>query len=145
MATDCCSNGEQLIFTCAGAAYCGQLANRSGVQAMTEGLGKLFCLAAVSAQRGGKMPRARQASKRIAIDGCDEDCAKRTLELAGLTVDAHVRITDLGIEKQPQEPHWLVHTKRVVEKVKEVLCGPQPGQPAASPPGGCGCQQRTDS
>jgi uncharacterized metal-binding protein len=125
MSTGCCGNGEQLIFTCAGAAYCGQLANRSGVQAMTEGMGKLFCLAAVSAQRDEKMQRAKAAGKRFAIDGCDEDCARRTLELAGLPVDAHVRITDLGIEKQPAEPEWITHTKRVVEKLRQLLGGPQ--------------------
>ncbi len=145
MSTECCGNNERLIFTCAGAAYCGQLANRSGVQAVTEGLGKLFCLAAISAQRDEKMSRARQASKRIAIDGCEEDCARRTLELAGLAVDAHVRITDLGIEKQPQEPHWLVHTKRVVEKVREVVYGPQPKQTSPTQPNGCCGQQRTDA
>ncbi len=145
MPKDCCGNGEQLIFTCAGAAYSGQLANRSGVQAMTEGLGKLFCLAVVSAQREEKMARVRQAGKLIAIDGCEEDCARRTLELAGLGVDVHVRVTDLGIEKQPVEPHWLVHTKRVVETVKEAFCGPQPKQSTPSQSGtGC-CSPRKDT
>ncbi len=124
------ANGETLIFTCAGAAYCGQLANRSGVQAATEGLGKLFCLAVVSARREEKMKRAIGAGRRVAIDGCDEDCARRTLELAGLPVDVHVRITDLGIEKQPAEPNWLIHTKRVVDKVRELVGGPIPQQAA---------------
>ncbi len=115
------ANGETLIFTCAGAAYCGQLANRSGVQAATEGLGKLFCLAVVSARREEKMKRAIGAGRRVAIDGCDEDCARRTLELASLPVDAHVRITDLGIEKQPAEPQLLTDAKRVLEHVEQAL------------------------
>ncbi|GMV96189.1 MAG: zinc-binding protein [Phycisphaerae bacterium] len=135
----CPGNGEQLIFTCAGAAYCGQVANRGGVQAMTEGLGRLFCLAAMSARREEKMQRARAAGRRIAIDGCEDDCARRTLELAGLSVDAHVRVTDLGIEKQPREPHWLIHTRRVVEKVREAVRGPAPMQ-AGPRKGACGCQ-----
>jgi len=46
----CCGgNGETLIFTCAGAAYSGQVANRSGVQLMEQGAGSLFCIAAVAA------------------------------------------------------------------------------------------------
>lgn len=139
MSNECCSHGEQLIFTCAGAAYCGQLANRSGVQAMTEGLGKLFCLAAVSAQRDEKLKRARAAGKRLAIDGCEDDCARRTLEMAGLAVDAHVRVTDLGIEKQPAEPHWLVHTRRVVDKLREVVEGRSNPTPTASAGPSCGC------
>lgn len=125
MSTGCgCGNGERLIFTCAGAAYCGQLANRVGVQAMTEGLGKLFCLAAMSAQREEKLQRARAAAQRIAIDGCDDDCARRTLEAAGLPVDVYVKITDLGIEKQPAEPEWITHTKRVVNKLQQMLSSP---------------------
>jgi uncharacterized metal-binding protein len=145
MSAECSGNGEQLIFTCAGAAYSGQLANRGGGQAATEGLGKLFCLAAVSAGREEKMQRARAATKRIAIDGCEEDCARRTLELAGLPVDAHVRITDIGIEKQPQQPHWVIHTKRVVEKVREALCGPQPKQASPPPKGDCCCPPSRDA
>ena len=40
MTTGCCGgNGETLIFTCAGAAYSGQVANRSGVQLMEQGAG----------------------------------------------------------------------------------------------------------
>jgi uncharacterized metal-binding protein len=142
MSNNGCGNGEQLIFTCAGAAYCGQLANRSGVQAATEGLGKLFCLAVVSARREEKMQRVWQAGRRIAIDGCDEDCARRTLELAGVPVSGHVRITDLGIEKQPAEPRWLVDTKRVVAKVREVLGGSQPDQATAPKTNTCCCQSK---
>jgi uncharacterized metal-binding protein len=59
----------------------------------------MFCLAGV----GGRMPsitdNMKVASEVWAIDGCGEDCARRTLELAGFTVTKHLRVTDCGFEK----------------------------------------------
>ncbi len=43
MAGGCCGgSGETLIFTCAGAAHSGQVANRAGISLMQEGVGSLF-------------------------------------------------------------------------------------------------------
>jgi uncharacterized metal-binding protein len=98
---------------------------------MTSGLGKLYCLAAVSAGCETKLPRARAASRRLAIDGCEEHCARRTLELAGLPVHVHLVLTDMGIEKQPAEPHFDVHTRQIVDKLQN-LAGPE-GQNPPSP------------
>jgi uncharacterized metal-binding protein len=35
----------------------------------------------------------------VALDGCAEDCARGTLELAGLRPTDHLRVTDRGLEK----------------------------------------------
>lgn len=123
--SDCCSKseGETLVFTCAGAAYSGQVANRAGLDLMKEGAGQLFCAAAIAAERPDKVERARKAVRRVVIDGCEDDCARLILERAGMGVDVHVDVTALGIEKKPAEPHLLVDAKRVVETVKERLCG----------------------
>lgn len=122
MSTSCCSgNGETLVFTCAGAAYSGQLANRAGVDLMKAGTAQLFCIAALAAELPDKLERARNAARRIAIDGCDDHCCRRIMEKVGVPVDVHVTVTDIGIEKQPEEPHFLVHTKRLVEKVTTAL------------------------
>ena len=123
MATGCCdgNSGETLIFTCAGAAHTGQVSNRAGVNLMQEGKGNLFCIAAVAAGIPDKMERARNAGKRVVIDGCEDHCARKIMEKAGLPVDLHVDVTELGIEKKPAEPHLVLHTKRVVEEVGESL------------------------
>ena len=125
MQSSCCdsSSGETLIFTCAGAAHTGQVANRAGIQLMQQKSGKLFCIAAVGAVIPEKMERARAAAKRVAIDGCDDHCCKKILEKAGLTVDCHIVVTDLGIEKHPAEPHLVVDTKRVVDHATAALGG----------------------
>ena len=121
--SECCSEneGETLVFTCAGAAYSGQVANRAGVDLMKQGAGQLFCAAAIAADRPDKVERTRRAARRVVIDGCDDDCAKRILEAAGMPVDLHVDVTTLGIDKNPDEPHMLTHAKRVVDAVRDRL------------------------
>jgi len=123
--SECCAKdkGETLVFTCAGAAYSGQVANRAGLDLMKEGSGNLFCVAAVGAGIPEKLERTRNAGKRVAIDGCEDHCARKVLEAAGFPVDIHVDVTQLGIEKKPAEPHMLADAKRVVETVKKRLCG----------------------
>lgn len=127
--TGCCGgNGETLIFTCAGAAYSGQVANRGGVQLMEQGAGNLFCIAAVAADVQQKLDRARQAGRRIAIDGCEDHCVRKVLEKAGLTADVHVVLTDMGIKKKPAQPNMINDAKKVVEAVKQKL-GANSGPP----------------
>ncbi|MEW6249317.1 MAG: putative zinc-binding protein [Planctomycetota bacterium] len=123
--------GETLIFTCAGAAYSGQVANRAGVQLMEQGAGSLFCIAAVAADVPAKMDRARPAGQRIAIDGCEDHCVRKVLEKAGLTADLHVVLTDMGIEKKPAQPNMISDAKKVVESVKLKL------DAGAAPQRGC--------
>ena len=121
MTTGCgcsCGGGETLIFTCAGAAHSGQVANRAGVQAMQQGVGSLLCIAAVGADIADKMDRTRKAGKRIAIDGCDDHCCRKVMEKAGVAIDVHVVVTDLGIEKKPAQPDMIGDAKKVVDKVK---------------------------
>ncbi len=118
----CCGgSGETLVFTCAGAAYSGQVANRSGVQLMEQGAGSLFCIAAIAAGIPAKLDRARQAARRVAIDGCEDYCVRKVLDKAGLTADVHVVLTDMGIEKKPSQPNLISDAKRVVDAVKQKL------------------------
>ena len=115
------NTGEILVFTCAGAAHTGQVANRAGVQLRQDKAGALFCAAAVAAEIPDKLERARQAGRRIAIDGCEDDCCRRILEKSGMPVDLHLRITDLGIEKQPAKPSLINDTKKVVDHLRDRL------------------------
>ena len=59
----------------------------------------MYCLAGIGGRVPSMLENMRVASEIWAIDGCQEDCAKRTLELAGFTVAKHVRVTDCGFEK----------------------------------------------
>ena len=123
MPGSCCgsNSGETLIFTCAGAAHTGQVANRAGVELATEKEGKLFCVAAVAAEIPQTLERARSAKVRVAIDGCEDHCCRKLLEKAGLSAEVHIVVTNLGIEKAPKEPQMITDAKRTVGAVKEKL------------------------
>lgn len=123
MSGSCCggNSGETLIFTCAGAAHTGQVANRAGVELTLEKEGKVFCIAAVAAQVPDKLERARNARFRVAIDGCEDHCCRKVLEQAGLTADVHIVATELGIEKQPKEPRMVLDAKRTMSAVTDKL------------------------
>jgi len=119
MGSCCGGNGkETLIFPCAGASHVGQVTNRAALDLTLKGKGKIFCLAAMSARIEEKLKRSRDAGRRIAIDGCEDHCARKALEFAGLPVDVHVVLTtDLGMAKKPESPNMIGDTKRVVEAV----------------------------
>jgi uncharacterized metal-binding protein len=125
MASCCGGDGkETLIFPCAGASHVGQVTNRAALDPALRGKGQAFCLAAMSARIEEKLKRAREAGTRIAIDGCEDHCARKTLESAGLPVDLHMVLTgDLGMEKKPASPNVIGDTKRVVEAVLGKLEG----------------------
>jgi uncharacterized metal-binding protein len=125
MGSCCGGNGkEKLIFPCAGASHVGQVTNRAALDLTLRGKGQAFCLAAMSARIEEKLKRSREAVLRIAIDGCEDHCARKTLEFAGLPVDLHVVLTtDLGMEKKPSAPNMIGDTKRVVEAVSKKLDG----------------------
>ena len=116
-------NGETLIFTCAGAAHCGQVANAAALQLTRDGAGKIFCLAAVSAGIPDKLKRAREAAIRVVIDGCDDRCARVTMEKAGLPVDVYFVVTEQGIEKMPAQPRITADATHISETVSARIAG----------------------
>ena len=121
----CCQSaeGEILLFTCAGAAHCGQVANRAAIELTRAGDGRIFCLAAVAAGIVDKTERARRAGVRVAIDGCEDHCTRKTLEKAGLTADVHVELTAIGIEKKPPRPSLIADGRKAAERVRQLLAG----------------------
>ncbi len=123
MASCCGGNGnEKLIFPCAGASHVGQVTNRAALGLTVGGKGQAFCLAAMSGRIEEKLKRSQEAALRVAIDGCEDHCARKTLEFAGLPVDVHIVLTtDLGMEKKPAAPNMIGDTKRVVETVTKKL------------------------
>jgi uncharacterized metal-binding protein len=121
MGCNCGCNGETLIFTCAGAAHSGQAANQAGIKLAQAGAGNLFCVAAVGAGIPEKLERTRKAGRRIVIDGCSDHCARKILEKAGFTVDVHVDVTELGVEKKPAQPRMINDAKKIADHVTQRL------------------------
>lgn len=94
-----CTEGPKLIFPCSGAADVGAIADQASRKLSREGVGNMFCLAGIGGGISGMIESAKAASQILAIDGCPIDCAKKTLEKAGVNNFVHLRVTDHGMTK----------------------------------------------
>lgn len=94
-----CGTAPKLIYACSGAADVGELCDQAARTLAREGVGRLYCLAGIGAEIDVMVANARSASASLALDGCAMDCAKKTLEKAGVENIAHFRASDHGFEK----------------------------------------------
>jgi uncharacterized metal-binding protein len=94
-----CSSAPKLIFSCAGAADVGEIADRAVRKLHKEGVGKLYCLAGIGAGLNNFIEQTKGASKVLVIDGCPVDCAKKLMEKNGIQNFQFIRVTDSGLEK----------------------------------------------
>ncbi|HNW39554.1 MAG TPA: putative zinc-binding protein [Candidatus Omnitrophota bacterium] len=93
-----CQETGLLVFPCSGGSDVGELSDRVGRTIAKCGQAKMFCLAGIGAHIPGMIESAKAAKRIISIDGCSVSCAKKTLEHAGLKVEAY-NLKDLGFEK----------------------------------------------
>ncbi len=115
-----CSGGGKLIFSCSGAADVGWISDLAARRMTSDGAGKMFCLAGIGGRVEPIMEKAKVAVKILAIDGCSLHCVKRTLENAGFSEFAYLRVTDLGLEKG-QSPASDENVAKVVDKATGLL------------------------
>jgi uncharacterized metal-binding protein len=95
-----CGGGPlTLLFACSGAANVGKMADEAARKLAREGKGKMYCLAGLGGDVKDIVETTRSADRILVIDGCPTDCARKTVERAGISKYAYVRVTDLGLEK----------------------------------------------
>lgn len=117
-----CAVGDKpkLIFACSGAADVGELSDKAARMLHREGVGKMYCLTGVGAQLNNFVETTKTAPKRLVIDGCPMDCAKKSMENSGITEFDYIRITDLGFQKGKSEiTNQAIET--IAEKGREFL------------------------
>jgi uncharacterized metal-binding protein len=122
----CCSAAPKLIFACSGGADVGKITDLAARELTAAGAGKMFCLAGIGGRVSGILAATETAQAILVIDGCPLDCAKKTLENAGFSKFAHIRLSDLGMEKG-KTPATNEAVGRVVELGKERLAACQSG------------------
>ena len=130
---DCCEGGTRLIYSCAGSADVGEIADRVTRKLRDEGYARMTCLAGVGAGLSGYVQSAKGADEVITIDGCVTACARKSLERIGVHPTSYI-LTDLGLEKHETPVTDQIVTE-VLEKIKK-----NDGFSAASPRttgGGC--------
>lgn len=115
-----CEGAPKLIFACSGAADTGEISHQAARQLARRGEGSMFCLAGVGGRVDKILDKTATAERLLVIDGCDLDCAKKSLELAGFTTLQHLRVTDLGLEKG-SSPVNRERVELVAGKARELL------------------------
>ena len=94
-----CSGNTDLMFSCSGAADIAEIGDRAVRTLHKAGDAKMFCLAGISGKVELIEVNTRGADRILVVDGCDSDCAKKTMEFGGFTDFIHLRVSDLGMEK----------------------------------------------
>jgi uncharacterized metal-binding protein len=59
----------------------------------------MYCLAGIGGRVEGIMANTRAVARVLVIDGCKEECARKTMELAGFKNFQHLKFADMGLEK----------------------------------------------
>jgi uncharacterized metal-binding protein len=87
-----------VLFTCSGISNTGKLTD---IAASTLSFRKPDLFRAIPAQKGVESLRdAKKEGELIfVVDGCEEHCAKKKLEVAGIEANMQVVLTQIGIKK----------------------------------------------
>jgi uncharacterized metal-binding protein len=99
--TDCaCGSMTTLIFPCSGSADTGEIADRAARKFAQGGCAGMSCLAGVGADISGFIASAKGADRLLVVDGCNLECARKTLAEKGIMENIiHHRVDDLGFAK----------------------------------------------
>jgi uncharacterized metal-binding protein len=93
-----CSGNTDLMFSCSGAADIAEIGDRAVRTLHKAGDAKMFCLAGIAGKVELIEVNTRGADPILVVDGCDSDCAKKTMEFGGFTDFIHLRVSDHGTE-----------------------------------------------
>ncbi len=77
----------------------GELSDQAARQMTKDGAGKMYCLAGIGGRVETIMANVRGAAKVLVIDGCGQECARKTLELAGFSGFQHLKLWEMGFKK----------------------------------------------
>ncbi len=113
-------SAPKLVFPCSGAADVGGLADRAARQMTLDKSGNMYCLAGIGGRVNTIIETTRAAAKILVIDGCPQECARKTMELAGFTGFQHLKLASLGLYKG-SSPATDENIRRVANKGGELL------------------------
>jgi uncharacterized metal-binding protein len=87
------------MFCCSGAADLAEIGDRAVRTVHRSGEARMFCLAGIAGKVETIEVNTLAADRLLVVDGCDSDCAKKTVTAGGFPNFTHLRISDLGYEK----------------------------------------------
>ena len=87
-----------------GVSAYGQLTNETAFALEEQGAGLVACLSGIGGGINAKISAAKDADRRIALDGCRLRCAQKILEKAGLKDNVSIVVLDSGIKVSGKKP-----------------------------------------
>ena len=120
-----CNGGPDLLFCCSGAADTAEIADLAVRQLHKAKEAKMFCLAGIAGDVELIVVNTKTANRMLVVDGCDSDCARKTMEKCGFNDFIHFRTTDLGMEKG-KTPVSGERIAQVAGRLRELLKEAQP-------------------
>lgn len=125
MVEECTCKAEDIILLpCSGGSNCGQITNQVAVGLDIEKVGRIYCLAGITAHIDGMVESAKAAKRIVALDGCKTACAKNAIEHAGLKVTDWICVTNEGISKSHEFMLDLDDIELIEKRTKESLARP---------------------
>jgi uncharacterized metal-binding protein len=115
-----CSGSTDLMFSCSGAADTAEIGDRAVRSLHKAGDAKMFCLAGIAGKVELIEVNTWGADRILVVDGCEIDCARKTMEFGGFTGFIHLRVSDLGMEKG-KTPVTDDRIAMVAAKLRELL------------------------
>lgn len=110
----------RLIFACSGGSDVGELTGLAARALTKNGLGKMDCLTGLAGRVESVLAATQSAKKIVTLDGCAQECARKTLERAGFSGFEHVNLGALGFRKG-KSPATPERVRLVVEKAAPLL------------------------
>ncbi|MFZ6008755.1 MAG: putative zinc-binding protein [Bacteroidota bacterium] len=99
---------KPLVYSCSGCSSAAQMANHIALRLDRNGAAEMSCIAGVGGNVKKLVRLAQSGRPIIVIDGCPLACAKACLKNHHLLPDAHIVLTDHGVDKkqhQDFDPH----------------------------------------
>lgn len=87
-----------IVFACSGCSHAGRVAYDLAQELDRRGIAKMSCLAGVGALKSHFLRQLRNCETWL-IDGCPIQCALGVFERAQQSLDAHIRLHELGVRK----------------------------------------------
>ena len=109
-----------ILLVCGGAANVGLIGYLAAVELTKEGKARMCCITPVGAKMDTYINIARRAKKLIVINGCQNQCAKRVLEQAGIEVKHNIIVSEM-IKKLPTFDIREEDIAAVKKKVEEEI------------------------
>lgn len=122
-----CAPAEVLFIPCGGGSNCGQSTSEAAVQLTREGVGEVYCLAGLAAHIPEMIETARKAKRICVLDGCSLQCARKTVEHAGLPVTDHLDLSCEDMAKTRDFDRIQQDVLFTVKLVKQMLREPAKG------------------